>query len=146
VLSKAEFAAVSAFFVAFVILAVFVYNGTRTAKMIDIDTEEKQGYVGWFLLASLVTLWAVTSQIGTLILLIGELRVQGSLSWWASWVFQIALFMSGLVLVPRHACQSVRVALKTGDPRAEKDRLRRIWEAQGKTGEAEPPLPAWSLI
>jgi hypothetical protein len=80
------------FFAALVVVAPFLYSTVRKNVSVNpkpgVAEPQYQGFVGMFLLSSVVTLWATTGALTTMWFLIGELPGEGSISSLLASVFQ----------------------------------------------------------
>jgi len=108
---KKEFAGLSIFFGGINLFAPFVYNVTRRGS----SPELLNGYVWAFVAASAMTLWAVTGQLITLGLLVREMYWQATIALLVSVIFGVLILLAIVIMIP-YVKQSVRFALKTGNP------------------------------
>jgi len=152
---KGSYAALNVFFGVLVVLAPFVYlatqhpkrSHTRHGDMVD----QPQGYVWSFLLATLITLWAVLGELGTIAFLVYEIRSAGSLPSSVTYVFAGAMAVAGL-LVLWYLWTAIPATIRDqGNRRHHLVEIRAQMRFVGvlhipPASDIVPPLPSWSVF
>jgi len=140
ILLKSEYATLGLLFGVLVLLAPIVYNSIRVQSKKDPTVYE--GYVGMFLLASVVTLWGVFGQLTTLWYLVGELWEARYMPHDAVMAFRACIAaVTGLLFF--YALVAIRVKVhksKTAVP------THAPTTAAGKPAAATSALPKWRLL
>ncbi len=153
----------SVFFGMLVIIAPFLYNAiTRHVKTDTGDgqgTPEYQGYIGIFLLTSLLTLWAVCGELVTVIVVLYDLTDQGFLSLSIRPLFLVVL-IAALLCICIYAIHTIpwTVQDQLEDQAAKQAeiharRTASLTEAERASGkeitpqeELNPSMKSWSLL
>jgi hypothetical protein len=95
-----------------VLMGPFVYTSFQSPVLVNLRAKVKepqyQGMVGTFLLATILTLWAVLGEFATIWALFDELKTADSLPDGGLWVFRVLLALGGvsllsLILIRMHA-------------------------------------------
>jgi hypothetical protein len=98
-LQKSEYATLGLLFGVLVFLAPIIYNSIRVPSTRDqTPTTAYEGYVGMFLLASLVTLWAVFGQLATIWYAVAELWQAHYMPYGSLVVFRACIVVVTLLL------------------------------------------------
>ena len=137
-LPNAAYGALNVLFVMTTLLAPLLYAAMQTVE--EGKGEPKfLGFVGWFLVASAVTLWGVLGELLTVALLVAEMQIGGALPLQSIGVF-LALVLLALVLLGFYLWRGIDWRLKyqtiptvPPDAEAERDRI-------------EPRLRSWPVF
>jgi hypothetical protein len=143
------YAALSILFGFLVVLAPFIY---RTAsRPMDVTTTlgtsetQYQGYVLGFLLATLVTVWAVLGELLTMLLLFDELQQSTGAS-----VLFLVLVVLSILLLGAYVLTSIPSTLRSQrDRESHAASLRAELAGAGianQTTSLNPPRPSWSVL
>ena len=93
------YAALNLLFGVIVVVAPFIYTATQKPEQVHQDSTitepQYQGYVRWFLIATVMTLWAVIGELATIGLVFNEIRAGGSMPAIVLWVLVVVLVASG---------------------------------------------------
>jgi len=152
-LSKGGYAILSVYFTLLVIVAPLLFNVMRKPVITDTTGSDGsklqyQGYVASFLTASGITVWAVTGQMLTLLILIDEFSAPGLGSKVLTGFFQAFLVILALGVV-LYAAITVFWTAKS-QKIAKEDSLASIADLRGVSvttiRDLETPLPNWALL
>jgi len=142
-LQKSEYATLGLLFGVLVFLAPIIYNSIRVPKD-QTPTAAYEGYVGMFLLSSLVTMWAVFGQLATIWYVVGELGQARYMSDTSIIVFRGCIaVVTILLLIYAFVAISVKI-------RKSKTPVRTIAQPTEEIGKAPvvqaAALPTWRLL
>ncbi len=151
--SKGAYSGSSLFFGALIVLAAFFYNATlhpaNVTALSGATKKELRGRVVFFLLATTLTIWGASGQVGTLGLLLEELKEKGPPVPLPAGLFQFLLIVVLAILVvyvPRSVDVAItnrtpNLALYTAQVEAQMRSLK-----QGMPKPVIPPQPEWTLL
>ena len=136
-LSAGTLAGLNLLFAFIIVLAPLVFNAVaRTGVPLPDDTGDGpryQGYAGIFLLATMLTIWAVFGELATIAILLRELQ-PGALSKSLTPLF-LVLLVASVATIGLYAWRTIKATITYAPPA-----LRSL--APGIT----PPRPRWNLL
>jgi hypothetical protein len=139
-LSTVGYVGLNLFFGGLTVFAPLVYVAFRSHHHVDDPTKHSSthGYVGGFLAAATVTVWAVFGQLFTLAVAADEIAVRYNLKSFARWGVVGAVVVAGYLVV-RYAWTSI--------PWTISDQKVEVFETiDGVTTQIEDPPRSWSLL
>lgn len=141
-------AGLNLFFGVLVLIAPLLYTATaRYTETGPIDAQEVQvqGYVGMFLLTSLLTVWAVWGELVTILVILYNLTSATILTSPIRYIFLVFL-IAALVCVGVYAIRTVpwTVQEQLLKEKQEKERLKRLVPEAEE--QSQPALNDWSLL
>lgn len=140
-------AGLNVFFGVLVLIAPLLYSATaRYTETGPKDTTEgqAQGYVGMFLLSSLLTVWAVWGELITVLIILYNLSATTIVTSPIRYIFLVFL-VAALVCVGVYALRTIPWTVQD-QLLTEKQETERL-QARAAPGETlQPPLKDWSLL
>ncbi len=159
--AKGTYAALNLFFGALIVIAPFIYTATQRAepfhKTKTVKEPQFQGYVWSFLLATVITLWAVLGEIGATFAVFNEIRVGHTMPGASLVVFAVLLGISGgLMLVMSWRRIKQTIVFQCDRPKQRRRHLELHAQLSNLAGDesevapgkelVEPELPTWSVL
>lgn len=147
----ATYAGLNLLFGVGVLMGPFLYTAFQSPVLVNLHSSEKeaqyQGRVWTFLLATILTLWAVLGELATIWALFGELKTANSLPDGGLWVFRILLAVGAVSLLVLILIRMHTILLGQCDQNRRRSRKKgqhQKLQALGVTGLTEgdtvPPL------